>query len=183
MAKQLIGHDIGQYVFSPSTKQIVLVGVPDITLEQLLTIVNTTDGIMIYCFADSTLGGSENDNIITVNYDTTSMSATDNLQIYVDIPDNYSGIAAQVDSYQHMLLERICDLLEPIATQDSANRQRITIDSITGSLTLGTVSTITNAVPIGNVATLGNIDPRFIEIDIARNSYANCIRNNLVFTN
>lgn len=181
--KKLIGKDIGNYIFNPTAKTITLIGIPAITLEQVLTITNTTDGTMIYCFAKGSLGGSETNNIITLNYDTTSMSANDALQIYIDLPDNGSDQAAMHESYTHILLERMCDLLEPIATQDQQNRQKITIDAITGSLTLATLSTITNAVPVGNIATLSGIDARYLAIDTARNAYAQGIRSNLSFTN
>jgi hypothetical protein len=70
-----------------------------------------------------------------------------------------------------------------MATQDVAQRQRVTIDAITGSLTLGTVSTISNPVPVGNIATLGGGNPEWTFMDIARQSYAIAIRSQLQFGN
>jgi len=193
--KQLIGHDIGNFVFSPSTRQVVLVGIPAITLAQVLTIVNVTDGIMIYCFADPSLGGSEVNNIITLNYDTTGMLASDDLQIYVDLPSTAAADAAQaIDDRTHILLQRIADLLEPMATQDVANRQRVSVDAFpatvptvttvgtVSTITGGTITTITNAVPVGNVATLGLVDPRFMFIELARHSYNTGPRSGLAFS-
>lgn len=181
--KQLVGHDVGGYVFNPIAKTITFIGVPAISLDQILTITNTTDGLMIYCFADPGLVGTLANNILTLAYDTSSMSASDSLQIYLDIPSTVVvDQAAMNDNYTHLLLERIADLLEPIATQDVANRQRIAIDAISGGLTLATLSTISNAVPVGNVATLGLVDPRYLFIDTARNAYAQGIRSNLAFS-
>ena len=189
--KQLIGHDIGSYVFNPAARTITLVQVPSVSLDQILTIVNVTSGIMIFCFADPTLGGSESNNIITVNYNTSTMAATDSLQIYIDLPQDGSQQAIQNDNYTHVLLERIADLLEPLATQDAANRQRIAVDSIAAGLTLGTVSTVTtcstvttvtNPVPLGNLATMGGVDPRYLFIDTARTAYSEGLRRNLTFS-
>lgn len=87
------------------------------------------------------------------------------------------------------LLRRIVKLLEPLATVDSSNRQRIVTESgsvVTASLassqTLATLTTITNAVPVGNVATLSGIDPKFEFMELARISYSNGIRSKLNFS-
>jgi hypothetical protein len=84
--KKLIRHDVGDYTFNPTNKTIQFWNV-SLTREQLLTITNTTDNTLIYVFADSTLGGTFDGTLLTLNYDTSSMSDNDNLQIYVDIPD------------------------------------------------------------------------------------------------
>jgi hypothetical protein len=182
--KQLIGKDIGSYIFNPAAKTITLIGISPITLEQILTITNTTDGIMIYCFANASLGGTVSNNILTLTYDTTSMSANDALQIYVDLPISVAQKTAEMtDNYTHLLLERMCTLLAPLATQDGAQRQRISVDSFSATIsTVSTLNTITNAVPLGNLATMGGVDPRFLFIENARNSYSNGIRRNLNFS-
>ena len=57
-------------------------------------ITNVTDGIIIYNFADPTKGGSvsfdsaNDQTTITLEHDTTSMSDSDELQIFVDIPED-----------------------------------------------------------------------------------------------
>jgi len=93
-----------------------------------------------------------------------------------------------------ILLRRIAKFLEPSATQDLNQRQRIVLDAITTGLTLGTITTvstvttvaavtgITNALPAGtnNLGYIGMLgDTR---IDMARNTYASAIRSNLVFS-
>ena len=190
--KNLISHDIGTYIFNASAQTVTINGISPFALEQILTITNTTDGVMIYCFADPSLYGTLTGNVITLHYNTTSMANTDNLQIYMDLPSTQAiDNAIAFDSYTHVLLERICDLLEPMATQDTANRQRISLDAIPAGITLPTVTTVgtvntlttvTNAVPIGNVATLGGVDPRYVIIDTARNAYANGLRSKLTFS-
>jgi len=70
------------------------------------------------------------------------------------------------------LLRRIVKLLESNAVVDGQNRQRMTLDSISASLTLATVSSVSN------VAQIASADQRQF-IDIARNTYANAIRSKL----
>lgn len=87
--KQLVGSDIGSYTFNAATKQITLIGVGTITLNQILTVTNTTSNTqkMIYCFADETMGGSLAGNVLTLDVDTTTMNNSDSLQIYIDLPN------------------------------------------------------------------------------------------------
>ena len=75
---------IENYTFNAATKQITIIDSENITLEKLLLITNMTDGIIIYNFADSASRGSISGNVITLTYDTVSMSDTDNLQIWVE---------------------------------------------------------------------------------------------------
>lgn len=84
--KKLIGSDIGGYVFDPSARTISVVGCPAFNLENVLLIMNRTAGVMLYNFAEAGLGGSVNNNIITLAIDTTSQSASDALQIWIDLP-------------------------------------------------------------------------------------------------
>lgn len=82
-------------------------------------------------------------------------------------------------------LRRIVKLMESQAVVDSANRQRVTIDSITGSLTLTTLTGITNALPagtnlMGGVTIDGQGRQQFTEI--ARQAYNSGIRSNLIFS-
>jgi len=85
MTKLLVGFDTGSYTFNPTTKQITITGISEqLQLENLLLITNVTDNIILYNFADNTLGATVSNNVITLNYNTTTMSSTDDIQIYVD---------------------------------------------------------------------------------------------------
>lgn len=87
-----------------------------------------------------------------------------------------------------VMLSRIVKLLESNAVVDAAQRQRVTVDSITGALTLatvttvGTVSTITagTLTAVNNVVANAGMD-REQYINVARNAYANSIRSQLTF--
>jgi hypothetical protein len=77
----------GNYVFNPSAKTITISWVsPTISTNNLLLINNTTTNTIIYQFNNPALGGSISSNIISLTYDTTSMSSWDNLIIFFDLP-------------------------------------------------------------------------------------------------
>jgi hypothetical protein len=83
-------------------------------------------------------------------------------------------------------LSRMVKMLESNAIVDQQQRQRITIDAITGALTLGTVSTVStvsniSAGTLTNVISNAGMD-REQYINIARNTYANSIRSQLTFS-
>lgn len=71
-----------------------------------------------------------------------------------------------------LLLRRMVKLMEPIAVQDSQQRQRVVVEAIAN------MTTLTN---LGNIGTIGSVDPRFQFIDAARNAFANGIRQNLTY--
>jgi len=84
-----------------------------------------------------------------------------------------------------ILLRRMLRQIDSLAVVDSAQRQRVTIDAITGGLTLGavtTVTTVTTVSTVSNMVAMGGVDARFLYIDTARNAYANGVRNNLIYT-
>jgi hypothetical protein len=99
---------------------------------------------------------------------------------------------AQDDSV--ILLRRIVKLMESQAVVDSGNRQRITLDSI------GTNTAVTTTVPVSGTvtatvagatlaagsATIGSVliagQNQQMFQDVARNTYANGIRQNLIFS-
>ena len=82
--KQLIGKDVGAYTFDAVAKTVTITGLDRLVLEDVLLITNVTDNLIIYQFNEATKGGSIAANVITLTYDTTSMSNTDRLQIWVD---------------------------------------------------------------------------------------------------
>ena len=75
---------IENYTFNPVTRQVIIIDNENITHEKLLLITNMADGDIIFNFADNLKKGSILGNIITLNYDTTSMSTDDKLQIWVE---------------------------------------------------------------------------------------------------
>jgi len=112
----------------------------------------------------------------------------------VQVEDSTQAIINPSTDESVVYLRRMVKLMEAMATVDSANRQKLTLDAITGGLTLstvttvgtvstitgGTISTITNPVPVGNIATISGMD-REQYINIAKGTWAEGIRQNLVW--
>jgi len=165
--KKLLGQDAsGTYAFNPTAKTVTFSGLSQqVTLANILLITNVTANTIIYNFASSTTGAvSFVNNVLTLDYDTTSMNATDALQIYIDVESYEESLAT--------LLRRMNKLLESNAVVDSRLRQKVVIEAIgtnlaaptevnatvpvSGTVNASCTGTVTanvsNAVSIQNVA-------------------------------
>lgn len=149
--KKLLGTDTaGSYTFDPIAKTITFSNLAQsLTLANILLITNTTANTIIYNFADPTTGAvSFNNNVLTLDYNTASMNASDVLQIYVDVESYEESLQA--------LLRRMNKLLESNAVVDLQQRQRLTIDAIRSSATATT--DLAGTLPIsGTVTVTGNV--------------------------
>ena len=176
--KQLITN----YLFSPSTKQITLTDYTTISLNGLLLITNVTDNIIIYNFANQVLGGIVSGNVLTLTYDTVSMSSSDSLQIFYDNGETpASDESMLLLQEQNALLRRVVKLLEPSATVDINNRQRVVIDS--GSISVGGTVALQNPAAQSIPTTAPIVVPLVWELmEASRNNYSNSIRKNLTFS-
>ena len=118
--KKLIGKDIGTYYFKPGWKMVIIENV-EYDLEQILLITNVTDNIIIYNFADPALGGyiynhPEFGKGLKLDYDSTGMSATDVLQIYLDIPEG--NLTQKLEDFNsHDLISLLSDILIELKVQ------------------------------------------------------------------
>jgi hypothetical protein len=82
-----------------------------------------------------------------------------------------------------VMLSRVVKLLESNAVVDQQQRQRITLDAIAGSLTLGTVTSVGNIGTVGivtNQTAMAGMD-REQYINTAKQTYATSIRSRLEF--
>jgi hypothetical protein len=150
MSKKLLGVDGGDYIFSPSTKTITILNA-SITLENLLLVVNTTSGTMLYNFADPTLNASIANNTITLTYDTTSMNSSDMLQVFYE-----DGIQLATDKSLdaiYQLLGMLLDRVEFGNLTDNAKRLKV---NLIDSGTLANVGTLSN-ITAGNLTSLGTL--------------------------
>jgi hypothetical protein len=150
--KRLVGTDIvGGYIFDPAAKTVTFTGLQyTITLANILLITNTTANTIIYNFADSTNGAvSFANNVLTLDYNTASMNATDALQIYIDVESYEESLAT--------LLRRMNKLLESNAVVDSRLRQKVVIEAI--GTNLGTSTEVNATVPVsGTVTATANVN-------------------------
>lgn len=154
---------VDNYTFDPVAKTVTFNEYTTLNHASLLLITNVTVGSMIYNFAKATQVVTITGNVVTLNasVDTTGMSATDDLQIFYEDANTNAASDESV-----VLLRRIAKLLEPSATQDSAQRQRVAI----GSAEVGFVT---------NPTTMGSVDTRFMIADWARTAYNTGIRAKL----
>ena len=150
--KRLVGTDIvGGYTFNPANKTVTFTGLQyTITLANVLLITNTTANTIIYNFADSTNGAvSFADNVLTLDYNTASMNATDALQIYIDVESYDESMAT--------LLRRMNKLLESNAVVDSKLRQKVTIEAI-GANNSSNPTELNTTIPVsGSVTVSGTV--------------------------
>jgi hypothetical protein len=108
---------ITDYKFNAAGKTVTFTRIPIINPDGLLLITNVTDNVMIFNFADSTLTGVVDANVVTLAYNTTSMSNTDRLQIWYDdgIPQA-TDVSGEVDRVAGRVTDKeVLDVLTKIS--------------------------------------------------------------------
>lgn len=144
--KVRLGADIkGSYVFNPVAKTVTFSGLSDpVTLDSILLITNTADNTIIYNFADSARGAASfSDGVLTLTYDTSSMSATDPLQIFLDMPTYNDTVEA--------LLRRLNKILESNTIVDGFQRQKVVVEAVGNNR--GTPTEAAGAIPVSGTVT------------------------------
>ena len=93
-----IGVDIGSYKFDASEKTIEFIGVDVNNIAQIKPIVNADQGEVI--FNPATVGsfGTLSDNILTLDYDTTTHNDTDVLYLCVKFSDDIKATEKTLQS-------------------------------------------------------------------------------------
>lgn len=150
------------YSFDASAQTIQFFNYPSGTLlkEYLLLITNVTDGDIIYNFADPAKGGTiasdAGGDILTLEYDTTSMSDTDAIQIFLDDETKPATDNSLVDIYT--LLGNIADVLPvslgqklkttSLAVALASDQEVPIVNPIGGSITIDGTVTETNSAAI-----------------------------------
>lgn len=150
---------IENYTFNATARTITITDYTSINLEWILLITNTTDNIILYNFADATYPATVLTNVITLAYDTSTMSNTDRIQIFLDIPDaiqsvSDSSVLAQLqilntNDATFMLRYLISVMSDPVYLNKVNNSLQTTL--LTGSTTAvtGTLTAVTGLTNIG----------------------------------
>ena len=116
---------VRNYSFDKTNKKITFLDYTSITLDEILLITNVTDNVMIYNFANPSLGGTVSGNVLTLTYDTSSMSSTDSLQIFID-----SDIQPANTDLQEEMISLLVGLLRSTAyARDANDRMRVIMDN------------------------------------------------------
>lgn len=144
---------IQSYSFDASNKTITLNELDNVEIEQLLIITNVTDGIIIYNFADSLKNATINSNVINLEYDTTSMDDSDNLQIFIDVQN------ADFDELTDILKYGLVEVVRQIqltrndgGLPDVYGRVRCAVETLPTLSTVTTCGTVTNQTNQGGFA-------------------------------
>lgn len=80
------GELVQEYTFDSAAKTVTFTSFGNIDILRVLLITNITDNIIIYNFSDDTKGGTATGNVLTLDYNTATMSNGDDLQIMYDYP-------------------------------------------------------------------------------------------------
>jgi hypothetical protein len=179
--KKLLGVDIvGTATLSPGIGGVGTVTFtgPVLGLQQILVVTNVTRNTIIYNFADPDAGeAAYSNNVLTLTANTATQSASDVLQVFVDVPEADFPSPSIADRTDNLLvmMSRIVKLLESNAVVDQQQRQRISVDSF-----IATIPTLTTCSTVTNVASNAGMD-REQYINIAKQTYTQSIRNRLEF--
>lgn len=128
---------IQNYTFNKTAKTITILDEQNITLDKMLSVVNATRNIVMFNFADPSLTATIVNNVITLTYDTTSMSDTDLLQIYIidtlpKVVDN-GGLFAFIRNTFRFL------------SYDASSQLRVALSSLPTLATVTTVAAVTQS--------------------------------------
>jgi len=94
------------YAFYPASKTINFYVSPVLKQEEILLIINNTaSNRIIYNFACNSEGGVLTNNILTLNYDTTTMAITDNLTVIISEKDKTEYYLEKISNNFDALLE------------------------------------------------------------------------------
>lgn len=165
---------IDDYTFNPSNRTIIINEFTSLKLEQLLLITNTTDNVIIYNFADKSLSATILGNVITLNYDTTTMSNLDAIQIFIDTPNtDFVGLNELLTDGISEIVHQLQLLRNDGGMADVLGRVRCNIEA--GSMNIGTVNTVTSMT---NMASAGGYALQNSIMSMTNNGWGN-IRNKI----
>lgn len=138
------------YVFNAASRTVTFsADYSSIALSDILYILNCKQGVatVIYDPTVSTKGGTLSGRTLTLQYDTTSMSSADPLQIIIGTTPTQTEIA-NINAGLHKLLS----ILENPGTVFNG-RQNVSIENIASALTLTNVTTVGTLTNIGSYNT------------------------------
>ena len=148
---------IKDYIFDPTNKKVVFNNYDKIDLERVLLITNVTDNVIIYNFANPEAGGHVvNNNILNLQYDTTTMSDTDKLQIFYEVDAAPAKEATQADMYELMysVYSAVKDLSALVSTISGGALRVSTTTPVTiaGAVAVSSLPnvSVTNGVNVSN---------------------------------
>ena len=141
----MVGNNYGSYTFNAATGVITFSGLPyPLAAGQVKLIVNTMTNTSIFNLLDPTQKATYSGNTITLSYNTSAMSDSDPLQIYMDVPAEYVPQAVVGTFYQ---------ATQPVSVSNFPSSQHVTVDNPTTSISvsnLPSTQAVTGTVDVGN---------------------------------
>lgn len=150
--------------FTPAS-QTVNTGITDFDIRNLYAIINQTTGALIYATATPGKGFTNvSQSTVTLEYDTTSMSSTDKLQIIYDDPED-----TQLAQALYEVVERLTFLT---GVRGPAANLRVTVTDGSVAVSSGTVTTLSNQTSLGGY-TANQIVPSTVNIGAIQSNINN----------
>jgi len=166
-----LGIDIaGSYAFIPGASSVGSVGFIgiDLTLANIKLITNVTRNEIIYNFADSAAGATSFGlNNLVLDFDTSTHSASDVLQIILDVDAPMPVDVAPQGTLSNLLVRVLRLLSSPLGYAKDLQRYRNT--AIVES---GTVTTVTTCSTVTNVSQLGGLSADRLINSASRSAWA-----------
>lgn len=159
---------INNYTFNAASRQITFVDYDSIRLDSVLLVTNVTDNLIIYNFADPVVGGAVSGNVLTLDYNTTTMDNTDSLQIFYD--DSAASQSVSLDDLCVTLRNILHEISDPSHVDLVLNRLRTT--ALVESGTITTVSTVTT---VGNQTLMDSHQAKLIPMGMDELVYADLV--------
>ena len=141
-----IGVDLGSYTFDASAKTITFSGVTIQSIEQIKPIVNGERAVVIFNPAESGKFGSLSNNVLTLDFDTTSYADSDALYICIkeEAKEPFS-----VDAFGR---SRVSELTTLIDIKHLYDKQPLLVDEVLNGTATSVHSTSTSSVEMSTAA-------------------------------
>lgn len=120
MRKYIIPSD--EFVFDASAKTISFNVERDLILEEIFTIANVTDGIVIFRYGCENETGTLSNNVLTLDYNTTAMSDNDSLLVVFVENEHLTEVIERTSLTEDTTLNNILDELKLVNKQLSKIR-------------------------------------------------------------
>lgn len=134
---------IESYSFNPTQKTVTFTELASIQLERILLVTNVTRNIILYNFADPSLGGTVSQlNVLTLLTNTAGMSSSDKLQIFYNIDDpignqpNLSSLSVTPAYSESAAVSNVVSSVSPVILLPANNNRKgvIIINDSTANL-------------------------------------------------
>lgn len=149
---------ITNYIFDKTAQTITFTDYTTISLESVLLVTNVTENIIIYNFAKIGLGGTVTNNVLSLAYNTTAMSDTDDLQIFYDDTDVQPSNAELQTTLNSLTgtLQELTARLEVLASMANSGQPALRVIPI-ASVATAVSGSLTTVTSIGSLTNIGTV--------------------------